>query len=156
MSTAEPTRSIHVMLVDDDENDVRITRRALKKGEVQNHVTVCRDGEEALAYLLGEGDFGDRSAHPQADLVLLDIHLPKMNGVEVLQAIKANPRLRRIPVLMLTTSTRQEDIAAAYIRGANGFVCKPIEFARFVETVKLLNAYWTSVARCPDGREAGP
>lgn len=137
------------MLVEDDENDVRITRRALKKSGLQGTLSVTRDGQEALDYLYRRPPFEDPAEHPRPGLVLLDINIPKMNGIEVLRTIKEDPELRRIPVLMLTTSTRQEDVAAAFAHGANGFITKPIQFSRFVEVVRILGEYWSQVARVP-------
>jgi len=141
--------SIHLMLVEDDENDLRITQRAIRKGQLNCTISLARDGQEALDYLNHEAPFEDPIANPRPSLVLLDINLPKINGVDVLHRIKSNPLLARIPVLMLTTSARQEDVAAAYSHGANGFICKPIRFARFVEVIITLSDYWSLVARVP-------
>ncbi len=140
---------IDLMLVEDDENDVRITRRALKKSGLEGELIVTRDGQEALDYLFGRPPFDDPARHRRPGLVLLDINIPKVNGIEVLRAIKEDPALRSIPILMLTTSTRQEDVAAAYAHGANGFICKPIQFSRFVEVIRALGEYWSLVARVP-------
>ena len=137
------------MLVEDDDNDVRITQRALKKGRLDNKISIARDGQEALDYLNHRPPFDDIEQFPDPGLILLDINLPKINGIDVLRAIKGDIRLRRIPVLMLTTSTRREDVAAAYAHGANGFICKPIEFARFVRAITDLNEYWTTLAQIP-------
>lgn len=139
-------RPIHIMLAEDDDNDVRITRRAIKKGGLNATMSVTRDGQEALDYLLRKPPF-EEAARP--DLVLLDINLPKINGMEVLRSVKEDPALRNIPVLMLTTSARQEDVATAYAHGANAFICKPMRFARFVEVLQELSDYWSGVARVP-------
>lgn len=137
---------MHILLAEDDENDVRITLRAIQKGGLDATMSVVRDGQEALDYLeRGEGYAEAR----RPDLVLLDMNLPKLNGMEVLRAAKTNPALRAIPVLMLTTSQRQEDVATAYALGANAFICKPIRFSRFVEVVRELATYWSKVARIP-------
>jgi CheY-like chemotaxis protein len=140
---------IDLMLVEDDENDVRITRRALKKSGLEGELIVTRDGQEALDYLFGRAPFDDPAQHRRPGLVLLDINIPKVNGIDVLRAVKEDPALRSIPILMLTTSTRQEDVAAAYAHGANGFICKPIQFSRFVEVIRALGEYWSLVARVP-------
>lgn len=142
------TETIDLMLVEDDENDVRITKRALKKSGLDGELIVTRDGQEALDYLYSRPPFDD-GQHRRPGLVLLDINIPKVNGIEVLRTLKEDPALRAIPVLMLTTSTRQEDVAAAYAHGANGYICKPIQFSRFVEVIRSLAEYWIQVARVP-------
>ena len=137
---------MHILLAEDDENDVRITLRAIDKGELETSVSVVRDGQEALDFLRRVDPYG--GAH-RPDLVLLDMNLPKLNGMEVLRAAKGDPELRVIPILMLTTSQRQEDVATAYALGANAFITKPIRFARFVEVIRELATYWSEVARVP-------
>lgn len=134
------------MLAEDDDNDVRITRRAIKKGGLEATMSVTRDGQEAIDYLFRRPPFENAEA---PDLVLLDINLPKVNGMEVLRTVKSDPNLRAIPVLMLTTSARQEDVAVAYAHGANAFICKPMRFSRFVEVLQELSDYWSGVARVP-------
>lgn len=141
-----PERPIRILLAEDDDNDVRITRRAIKKGGLNATITVARDGQEALDVLFRRPPYAD-AVHP--DLVLLDINLPKINGVEVLRTLKSEPALRPTPVLMLTTSSRQEDITTAYALGANTYICKPIRFARFVEVIREVSHYWSRVARVP-------
>lgn len=145
MSAQQPP--IHIVLVEDDDNDVRIIRRAVRRGHLHNTINVVRDGQEALDYLHRRPPFDDTERWPWPDLLLLDIHLPRINGIDVLQTIKREPDLCTLPVLMLTTSTRREDITRAYSAGANGFICKPIEFARFVEIINDLNEYWTRISR---------
>lgn len=140
----EPTRPIHILLAEDDDNDVRITRRAIKKGDLKATISVARDGQEALDMLFRRPPHSD-AARP--DLVFLDINLPKINGVEVLRTVKGDPVLQSIPVLMLTTSARQEDVTTAYALGANTYICKPIRFARFVEVIRDVSEYWSRVAR---------
>ncbi len=137
---------MHILLAEDDDNDVRITRRALRKSGLDATLSVACDGQAALDYLYRREPFIDA---PKPDLVLLDMNLPKINGMEVLRTIKADPELRALPMIMLTTSGRQEDVTAAYACGANAFVCKPIRFARFVEVIKELSEYWSRVARVP-------
>ena len=146
MSAGAPSPPMHILLTEDDENDVRITKRALQKGGLEAAMSVTRDGQEALDFLYRRPPF-EQAARP--DLMLLDINLPKLNGMEVLRAVKGEPALRSIPVLMLTTSARQEDVAAAYAHGANAFICKPIRFARFVEVIRQVSEYWGQVARVP-------
>lgn len=144
--TSNPSGPIEILLVEDDENDLRITQRALAKSAVPAHIRVVRDGQEALDYLRERPPYVGRK---RPGLVLLDISLPKMNGMDVLRTVKSDPVLRPIPILMLTTSARPEDIATAYAHGANGYVCKPIHFARFVEVVSDVSEYWGRVARVP-------
>lgn len=139
-------RPIHILLAEDDDNDVRITRRAIKKGKLAATIDVARDGQEALDVLFRRPPFAD-AARP--DLVLLDINLPKINGVEVLRTVKRDPVLQSIPVLMLTTSARQDDVTTAYALGANTYICKPIRFARFVEVIRDVAGYWSTIARLP-------
>lgn len=143
------TPPIDLMLVEDDENDVRITRRALKKSGLEGELIVAHDGQEALDYLYRRPPFEDTSIHRLPGLMLLDINIPKVNGIEVLRTLKEDLVLRSLPILMLTTSTRQEDVAAAYAHGANGYIYKPIQFSRFVEVIRTLGEYWSRVARVP-------
>lgn len=144
MTTApEP---MDILLVEDDENDVRITQRALLRSGLAVRLQVVRDGQEALDYLRGRPPFNDR---PRPGLVLLDISLPKVNGMDVLRTVKADPELRPIPILMLTTAAHMSDVATAYAHGANSYLCKPIQYARFVEVMSTLGEYWGSVARVP-------
>ena len=138
--------AIHILLAEDDENDVRITRRAIKKGGLSATISVARDGQEALEFLFRRPPFADA---PRPDLVLLDINLPKINGMEVLRTVKEDSSRRVIPVLMLTTSSRQEDVDTAYALGANTYICKPIRFARFVEVIREVSEYWSRLARVP-------
>ena len=139
---------IHILLVEDDDNDIRITQRALKRGRMENTVSIVRDGQEALDCIYRRPPF-DTDAHRIPGLILLDINLPKLNGMDVLRTIKQDPARRQVPVLMLTTSTRRGDVAAAYSLGANGFICKPIQFARFVQVITDINEYWNVVGRVP-------
>jgi len=137
---------LHILLAEDDDNDVRITRRAIAKAGLEAELTVVRDGQEAVAFLFRRGPHVDA---PRPDLVLLDINLPKLDGMEVLTAIKQNREIRALPVIMLTTSTRQEDAQTAYTMGANTFIAKPIRFARFVEVIREIGMFWGQVADRP-------
>jgi CheY-like chemotaxis protein len=127
-----------VLLVEDDENDARITERALRKVGFVGELVVARDGERALDWLTRRLE--NTEALPE--LVLMDLSLPRLTGLEVLTRIKRHPDLRTLTVLMVTTSSRPEDITAAFANGANGFVCKPVYFARFVEALSEVLAYW--------------
>jgi two-component system response regulator len=133
-----------ILLVDDSPDDVALTLRALRKSNMTNHVDVVADGEEALRFLLpGDGD----PVHPLPALVLLDINLPKINGLEVLRAVRAHERTRYLPIVVLTTSTEERDILKTYDLGANSLVRKPVVFAEFLEAVRILGLYWLLVNR---------
>ena len=143
------TAALEILVVDDNEDDVLLLQESFSDVPSVNLSHIARDGAEALAYLRREGEFAGVS-HP--DLVLLDINMPKMNGFELLAQIKTDPKLRCIPVIMLTTSTRDEDIARSYDHGASSFVSKPVNFDTLKEIVKLLSAYWTFVSAVPRRR----
>ena len=133
---------IDILLVEDNPQDVEITMRALKKQKVKNRVIVARDGQEALDLLLS-------SNGNAPGLILLDLNLPKVSGREVLERIKQEPNLKRIPVVVLTTSTRDEDVARAYDLGVNTFITKPVKFDNFMEVVATIRDYWIVVATLP-------
>jgi two-component system response regulator len=136
---------VSILLVEDNPNDVEITIRALRKGQVRNELTVARDGQEALDILFGVKN----GSIPKPGLILLDLNLPKVNGHEVLEKIKADPKLRRIPVIVLTASTREEDIVRSYDLGVNTFISKPVEFADFIKVVTTIQDYWLIIATLP-------
>jgi CheY-like chemotaxis protein len=138
------TRSI--LLVEDNAGDVRLTREALREADVSVELTAVPDGEQALAFLRGEGAHAG-AARP--DLVLLDLNLPKKNGLEVLEEIKRDPALRQLPVIMLTTSSSARDIAACYERGVNCYVVKPLDLDDFTRLVQAINSFWFEVAVLP-------
>ena len=134
------TRSI--LLVEDNPDDEALTLRAFKKNKIRNEVVVVRDGAEALAYLLpGDGD-GDGDGAPLPAIVLLDLNLPKIGGLEVLRRVRANARTRLIPVVVLTSSKLEEDILDSYRNGANAYVRKPVNFAEFAEAIITLGVFW--------------
>lgn len=141
-------RVVNILLVEDNPDDVKITERALKQGKVVNKLFIVRDGQEALDFLFHRGDYADPQKAPRPGLILLDINLPKVSGIEVLKEIKSNPELRRIPVIMLTVSKRDEDVINSYDLGVNSYIVKPVEFEKFVETIKNIELYWilTNVA----------
>jgi len=136
---------VHILLVEDNLNDVEITRRALKRRRVTDELTVARDGQEALDILFSHGN-GDV---PPPGLILLDLNLPKVDGREVLEKIKADSKLRRIPVVVLTASAREDDIARCYELGANTFITKPVRFEDFINVVTTIKEYWTGIATLP-------
>lgn len=128
-----------ILLVEDNPDDELLTLRALRKNNIANEVVVARDGAEALEYLLGEAGAGVRF-HPQ--LILLDLKLPKVDGLEVLRAIRADERTRLVPVVILTSSQEEEDRLGGYSLGVNSYIRKPIDFQRFVEVVRQIGFYW--------------
>jgi two-component system response regulator len=127
-----------IVLVEDDPRDIELTRMALEQNHIGNEIVVLRDGAEALAYLLGQED----GPIDWPAVVLLDIKLPKVDGLEVLRRIRADPRTRRLPVVLVTSSSEEQDKIAGYDLGANSYVRKPVDFADFVNAVKDLGVYW--------------
>lgn len=131
-----------ILLVEDNPDDEELTLMALKQHHILNEVVVVRDGEEALDYLFGTGNFAGRDPKQLPQLVLLDLKLPKVSGLEVLERLRAEPRTSLIPVVILTSSSEEEDILASYRLRANSYVRKPVEFHRFAEAVRQLGMYW--------------
>ena len=138
--------SIQVLLVEDNPGDVRLTKEALKEGRLLNDVSVVGDGVEAISFLHRQGKY---AGAVQPDLILLDLNLPKKDGREVLAEIKADPRLRRIPVVVLTTSSAEEDILKTYDLHANCYITKPVDLEQFMRVVKSIEDFWISVVRLP-------
>ena len=132
----------HILLVEDNSDDEVLTVMALEKNKVSNEVVVARDGVEALDYLFGTGAHEGRDTSILPAMVLLDLKLPKINGVEVLRRIRADERTRLLPVVMLTTSVEEQDVLASYAHGVNSYVQKPVNFERFSEAVRQLGLYW--------------
>ncbi len=148
MAVRDEHGPIEVLLVEDNPGDVRLTREALKEGRIRNTLNVVADGVEALAYLRREGAYAD--AKPQ-DLVLLDLNLPKMDGREVLAEIKNDPVLRKIPVVVLTTSAAEEDILKAYDLHANCYITKPVDLEQFYSVVRSIEDFWMAIVELPKG-----
>jgi CheY-like chemotaxis protein len=146
MSDEFQPQPIEILLVDDNDDDVVLLTESLHESKFLNLMQVVHDGTEALAYLRREGAFSKARA---PGLILLDINMPKMNGFEVLKIIKSDPQLRMIPVVMLTTSTRDEDVARSYDGGACSFVAKPVDLDKLKEVVKHFALYWTLVSIVP-------
>jgi CheY-like chemotaxis protein len=143
---AKRARPIEILLVEDDPGDTLITREALEHSKMANTLHCVVNGEEALAFLRRQGSYVDA---PRPDLVLLDLNLPRRDGREVLADIKADPELRRIPVVVLTTSQAEEDVLRSYDLHANAFVTKPVDFERFVEVVRQVDEFFFTVVRLP-------
>ena len=137
---------IDILLVEDNPADVRLTREALAEARVASSLSVVRDGVEAMAFLRRKGKYA-KSTRP--DLVLLDLNMPRKSGREVLQEMKTDPELRRIPVVVLTTSQAPDDISKAYQLNANCFVTKPVDFHRFIEIIQAIHHFWLRVATLP-------
>ena len=137
---------IEILLVEDSPDDADLTMDALREGRVRNRVTVVEDGVEAMAYLRREG--GHRTA-PRPDLILLDLNLPRKNGREVLAEIKQDPDLRRIPVVIMTSSDDEKDILAAYNLYVNCYVTKPVDLDQFIRVVKSIEHFWFSIVKLP-------
>jgi len=138
--------SIDILVVEDNDDDIILIQEAFAEGKLINRISVVRDGEEALAFLRKEGA---HTGAPTPGMVLLDINMPKKNGFEVLADIKADPRLRAIPVIMLTVSDREEDIVRSFEQGACSYIRKPVTLTRFIAVVKEFQLYWSLVSRVP-------
>lgn len=139
----------HVLLVEDNPSDEKLTLRAFKKVDLTNDVTVVRDGAEALDYLFCSGPHAGRDPADVPALVLLDLQLPRIGGLEVLRRIRADARTRLIPVVVLTASDQQEDLIESYSLGANAYVQKPVDFSAFIEAARTLGVFWLRVNQPP-------
>jgi chemotaxis family two-component system response regulator Rcp1 len=146
MSATGRARPIEVLLVEDNPGDVRLTREALKDGKVGNNLSVAPDGVEALRFLRREGPYADA---PRPDVVLLDLNLPKKDGRQVLQEMKQDPALRTIPVVILTSSDAERDIAAAYELQASCYITKPVDLDQFITVVKSIEDFWFTIVKLP-------
>ena len=140
-----------ILLVEDTATDEHLMLRALKKSSIGSSVVVARDGAEALDYILATGKHAGRLPSARPDLVLLDLKLPKLDGLDVLRHVRADARLRRLPVVVLTSSSEESDIAAAYELGANSYVRKPVDFTEFSQVVAVLGQYWLTINEYPPG-----
>lgn len=138
---------IDILLVEDNPGDIRLTQEAFKEGMLRNNLHVVMDGEAAMDFLKGAGDY---KGSPRPDLVLLDLNLPKMNGREVLAAIKKDPDLKRIPVVVLTTSQDEGDIIESYKQFASSYIVKPVNMEKFIHVVASFKQYWLSVVKLPE------
>lgn len=143
--TYEP---VEILLVEDNPDDAEITLRALQRANFANHVRWLKDGEEALEFLFSQGAFEDRP-RPRPRVMLLDIKMPKVDGIEVLKRIKADRRTRAIPVVMLTSSNQESDLVRSYDLGVNSYLVKPVDFQRFSEEVTRIGYYWVAMNQTP-------
>ena len=146
MNSRSNVKDIEILLVEDNPGDVRLTMEALKDCKMRNTLYVVEDGEEALSFLYKKGKYADA---PHPDLILLDLNLPKKNGKEVLSEIKENPNLKRIPVVILTTSKAEEDILKTYDLHANCYITKPVDFDQFISVVRKIEDFWFSIVKLP-------
>jgi len=138
-----------ILLVEDNPDDRELTLRAFQRQKIANNIETVRDGAEALEYLFGHGADGDPSAHPRPQVVLLDLKLPKVDGLEVLRRIRADERTRYLPVVILTSSNEERDLVEGYRLGANSYVRKPVDFAEFLEAARQLGLYWLLLNESP-------
>jgi CheY-like chemotaxis protein len=140
-------RPVEILLVEDNPGDVRLTMEALKEDKLHNRLHVVGDGIEALAWLRREGPYADS---PRPDIILLDLNLPKKDGREVLSEVKADEELRRIPVVVLTTSRAEEDVLRAYNYNANCYITKPVDLEQFIKVVKSIQNFWLTIVKLPE------
>ncbi len=146
MADPTPLDVIDVLLVEDDDGDVLMTREAFEHHKIRNHLHVVQDGEEALQFLRREGQYADA---PRPGLILLDLNLPRRDGRQVLAELKADPELRVIPVVVLTTSEAEEDILRSYTLHANAYVTKPVDFDRFIDVIRQIDDFFVTVVKLP-------
>jgi len=139
-------RAVVILLVEDNPGDVRLTREALKTGKVSNTLHAVEDGVEAMAFLRNEGKYADM---PRPDVILLDLNLPRMDGREVLAAIKSDPELQSIPVVILTSSELEEDVLEAYELHANCYTTKPVDLEQFLHIVRAIGDFWLTIVKLP-------
>lgn len=140
---------IEILLVEDNPDDVELTLRGLRHNHVANRIHIARDGEEALDFLFCRGAFAGRDAATPPRVILLDLKLPKVEGLEVLRQVKSDPRTRAIPVVVLTSSREEKDMIQSYHLGVNSYIQKPVDFDKFRETVRQLGLYWLVVNQAP-------
>lgn len=138
-----------VLLVEDNPDDEILALRALRMNGIEEGVSVVRDGAEALDFLFGRGDYSDRSAELLPTVVLLDLNLPKVNGLEVLKQLRAHEETRYLPVVILTTSKEEQDMISGYSFGANSFICKPVDYDQFIQAIEQLGRYWLLLNETP-------
>jgi len=139
-------KEVQILLVEDNEGDILLTLEAFKELKVKNSVAVVKDGAEAIDFLKKQGQYAESQV---PHLILLDINMPRLNGIEVLDFIKKDENLKRIPVVMLTTSSSEEDIAECYAKSANCFITKPLDFGRFLSVVQSIESFWFNIAQLP-------
>jgi two-component system, response regulator len=147
---------LDILLVEDNQDDRDLALHALQRAKVANRIFVVRDGEEALDFLFCRGAYAERSFDHPPKLVLLDLKLPKVDGMEVLKQVKSDPRTRTIPIVIMTSSKEERDLASGYNLGANSYIQKPVDFDQFRETVKSVGLYWLVINQPPVGEDSRP
>ena len=152
----EETREKIILLVEDNPDDEELTRRALSKSGISNKVIVCRDGADALNYIFGRGNYKGRDPNDYPAITLLDLKLPKVDGLTVLEGIRADRRTRLMPVAILTSSKLEEDLIRSYALGVNSYVRKPVKSDLFIEAIRQLGLYWLLLNEPPPGRDESP
>ena len=140
-----------ILLIEDNQSDVGLTERALKKNAISNQLVIAEDGQEGLDYLFCNGAYATRDIADLPVLVLLDLKLPRIDGLEVLRRIRNDPRTRRVPVVILTSSREEQDVATGYDLGVNSYIRKPVDFNQFAEVIKQLGLYWLVINEAPSG-----
>lgn len=140
---------VEILLVEDNPQDLELTVRALRKANLANHIQVARDGEEALEFIFCEGPYSNRKIEDKPKVILLDLKLPKIDGLEVLERIKNDERTKDIPVVVLTSSREQKDVIESYQLGVNSYIVKPVSFDQFIESVRNLGMYWLLLNQAP-------
>jgi CheY-like chemotaxis protein len=150
------TSSITILMAEDDADDRAMAQEALEESRLRNDLRFVEDGEELLDYLLRRGRYGSPADAPRPGLILLDLNMPRMDGREALRAIKLDPTLRQIPVVVLTTSKAEEDIFRSYDLGASSFITKPVTFEALVDTIKTLGRYWLEIVDLPGQTRTAP
>lgn len=141
--------NVEILLVEDNNSDAELTLRALKKNNLANQIVIVTDGEEALNFIFARGSFSGRNIRNIPRVILLDLKLPKVDGLEVLKIIKEDPRTKIIPVVVLTSSTEEKDIIESYRLGVNSYIVKPVDFTKFIATIRDLGMYWLTINQPP-------
>lgn len=139
----------YILLVEDNQDDEELTLIAFKKANILNEIVITRDGQEALDFLYAQGNYAGRDPGDLPQVILLDLKLPKLSGLEVLERVRSDPRTRLVPVVVMTSSSEEEDILKSYRLGANSYVRKPVEFQRFADSVRQLGLYWLLINQTP-------
>ncbi len=146
METCDTTKAINILLVEDNPGDIRLTQEVLKDGKMCNNLSIAMDGEEAILFLKKTGKYKDA---PTPDIVLLDLNLPKKDGRQVLAEIKSDPVLKIIPVIVLTTSSAEQDILNTYANHANAYITKPVDFDQFMNVIRTFENFWLAIVKLP-------
>jgi CheY-like chemotaxis protein len=153
MRTGNKGKPAIILLAEDDRGDQELTRRALAEGKIRNELHIVENGEEALSYLFRHGKYKDPATSPRPDLLLLDLNLPRVDGRQVLEQIRADSKLRRMAVVVLTTSRQEEDILRSYEVGCNSFITKPVGLEQFIQVIQALEEYWFQIVVLPPKTE---